>query len=162
MARWLAGARVPVVAVAPRPSKQREVEGLRALLTGENLLVEDLEPLLAPDGPVVVVIDDAELHKDTPSTELLKTYVRTAGDRGRGFVIGGSTADLAAGYTGWHAEARKARAGALLCPQGLSDGELIGIARLPRSLVGEPIKPGRAHLHLGDGSLLTLTVPRAG
>jgi S-DNA-T family DNA segregation ATPase FtsK/SpoIIIE len=77
--------------------------------------------------------------------------------------MGGSATDLAGGYTGWHAEARKARSGgALLCPQGLSDGELIGVARLPRSLVGEPVKPGRAHLHLGDGALLTVTVPQAG
>lgn len=29
-----------------------------------------------------------------------------------------------------------------------------------RSLVGEPIEPGRAHLHLGDGALLTVTVSR--
>jgi S-DNA-T family DNA segregation ATPase FtsK/SpoIIIE len=162
MARWLVEAGVPVVAVAPRPSPLRDVAGLRGLLTGEKLTPEDLEPLLAPDGPVVLMVDDAELHKETPAADLLKAYVRTAGDRGRGLVMGGSTTDLAAGYTGWHAEARKARAGALLCPQGLSDGELVGIARLPRSLVGEPIKPGRAHLHLGDGSLLTLTVPQAG
>ena len=74
--------------------------------------------------------------------------------------MGGSPADLSAGFSGWHAEARKGRAGALLCPRGLGDGDLIGV-RLPRSLVGEPVKPGRAHLHLGDGALVTLTVPRA-
>jgi S-DNA-T family DNA segregation ATPase FtsK/SpoIIIE len=160
MARWLCDAGVPVVAVAPRPSPLRQVEGLRGLLTAERLTTEDLAPLLEPAGPVVLVLDDAELHKDTPAADLLKAYVRSAGDRGRGLVMGGSATDLATGYAGWHAEARKARAGAVLCPQGLSDGELIGIPRLPRSLVGEPVKPGRAHLHLGDGSLVTVTVPR--
>jgi len=54
---------------------------------------------------------------------------------------------------------RKGRAGALLSPQGLADWELIGV-RLPRSLVGEPVKPGRAHLHLGDGALITVALPR--
>ena len=48
---------------------------------------------------------------------------------------------------------------ALRMLQGLADGELIGV-RLPRSLVGEPVKPGRAHLHLGDGALITVAVPR--
>ena len=72
--------------------------------------------------------------------------------------MGGEAAALGTGYTGWHAEARKGRAGALLCPQGVSDGDLIGV-RLPRSLVGDPVKPGRAYLNTGDGSLLTVTVP---
>ncbi|MEX2290686.1 MAG: FtsK/SpoIIIE domain-containing protein [Mycobacteriales bacterium] len=159
MARWLLDHDVPLVVVAPRPSPLRELTGLRGLLTGDTLTPEDLAPLLEPDGPMVLMLDDAELHKDTKAAELLKTYLRTAGDCGRGLVVGGSTTDLAAGYSGWHAEARKGRAGALLSPQGLADGELVGV-RLPRSLVGEPIKPGRAHLHLSDGALVTVTVPR--
>ena len=160
MGRWLLGAGVPLVVVAPRPSPVRELPGLRGLLTGEVLTADELGPLLEPDGPMVLLVDDAELHKDTKAGELLKAYLRTAADRGRGLVVGGTTTDLAAGYSGWHAEARKGRAGALLCPQGLADGELIGL-RLPRSLVGEPVKAGRAHLHLGDGALVTVSVPRA-
>ncbi len=39
------------------------------------------------------------------------------------------------------------------------NGDLIGL-RLPRSLIGEPVKPGRAHLHLRDGALVTVTVPK--
>lgn len=80
---------------------------------------------------------------NTRAGDLLKTYLRTAADLGRGIVVSGSTADLSARYSGWHAEARKERAGGLLCPQGLGDGDLIGV-RLPRSLVGEPVKPGRS------------------
>ena len=54
----------------------------------------------------------------------------------------------------------RVRRGGTLCPQGLSDGELIGLVRLPRSLVGEPVKPGRAHMNLGNGTLVTLAVPK--
>jgi len=159
MARWLLDAGVPLVVVAPRPSPLRELAGLRGLITSEVLTPDELGPLLEADGPMVLLLDDAELHKDSKAGDLLKTYLRTAADRGRGLVVGGSTTDLSAGYSGWHAEARKGRTGALLSPQGLADGELIGV-RLPRSLVGDPVKPGRAHLHLGDGALITVAVPR--
>ena len=53
-----------------------------------------------------------------------------------------------------------ARAGALLCPQGLSDGELIGVARLLGSPVSELVKRGRAHVNLGDGRLIIVTGPQ--
>jgi len=53
---------------------------------------------------------------------------------------------------------RRNRHGALLCPQGITDGDLIGI-RLPRSSVGGQIQPGRALLHDGSGELVTVQVP---
>ncbi len=71
---------------------------------------------------------------------------------GRAVVLGGSAEDVGGGFSGWQVEARKARQGALLSPQGLSDGDLVGV-RLPRSSVGGPVTPGRALLHLGDGRL---------
>ena len=160
MARWLRDTNVPLVVVAPRASPLRELTGLRGLSTSELLTRDELAPLLEPDGPMVLVLDDAELHKDAEAGELLKTYLRTAADRTRGFIVGGSTTDLADGYSGWLAEARLSRTGALLSPQRVADGELIGV-RLPRSLVGQAVKPGRAHLHLGDGTLVTVAVPRA-
>ena len=160
MARWLRDTNVPLVVVAPRASPLRELTGLRGLITSELLTRDELAPLLEPDGPMVLVLDDAELHKDAEAGELLKTYLRTAADRTRGFIVGGSTTDLADGYSGWLAEARLSRTGALLSPQRVADGELIGV-RLPRSLVGQAVKPGRAHLHLGDGTLVTVAVPRA-
>lgn len=162
MARSLLDRGVALVLVAPRQSPLRELDGrdgVRALITSDRLAEEDLAPLEV-DGPVVLVIDDAEMHKDTPAGDLLKAFIRTAADRRRALVIAGTVTDLSAGYSGWHAEARKGRAGALLSPQGLSDGELIG-TRVPRSLVGEPVKPGRALVHLGAGTLVTVAVPRA-
>ena len=55
-------------------------------------------------------------------------------------------------------EARRARRGCLVAPQGTPEGDLIG-ARLARSMTGENPKPGRALLNVGDGTLITVTVP---
>jgi S-DNA-T family DNA segregation ATPase FtsK/SpoIIIE len=158
MVRSLVERGVRVVALAPRPSPLRHVDGLSGLVTSDRPGEADLAPLLEGDDPLVLAVDDGELLKDAPASDLLKAYVRTAPGRGRGLLVAGDAADLASGYTGWHAEARRARAGALLCPQGLADGELIGV-RLPRSAVGEPLTPGRALLHRGNGVLIKVQVP---
>jgi S-DNA-T family DNA segregation ATPase FtsK/SpoIIIE len=55
-------------------------------------------------------------------------------------------------------EARRARRGCLIAPQTLPEGDLIGV-RLTRSMTGESPKPGRALLNVGDGNLITVTVP---
>jgi S-DNA-T family DNA segregation ATPase FtsK/SpoIIIE len=39
-------------------------------------------------------------------------------------------------------------------------GDLIGV-QLPRSMLGQPAKPGRCLLNVGDGTLVTVTVPMA-
>jgi len=160
MTRSLLERGTPVVLIAPRVSPLRDLAdtpGVRGCLTADVLLNEDLLPLLEQPGPLVVVMDDAELHKESRAADTLKAYMRTAADAGRALVIGGGVNELAAGYTGWHADARKQRAGALICPQAPTDGDLIGV-RLPRSIVGEPVKPGRVHLSTPTG-LLTLAVP---
>jgi S-DNA-T family DNA segregation ATPase FtsK/SpoIIIE len=89
---------------------------------------------------------------------VLRRIVKGAAGPGRALVLGGSADDLCGGLSNWQVEAKKARQGALLSPQGLSDGDLIG-ARVPRSSVGAPVQPGRALLHLGDGQLVTVQVP---
>jgi hypothetical protein len=38
------------------------------------------------------------------------------------------------------------------------DGELIG-ARLTRAIIGQPTRPGRCLLNVGDGNRVTVTVP---
>jgi S-DNA-T family DNA segregation ATPase FtsK/SpoIIIE len=54
---------------------------------------------------------------------------------------------------------KRNRTGMLLSPQSLSDGEVIGV-KLSRGNIGQAPQPGRGLLHLGDGSLLTVQVPR--
>lgn len=40
----------------------------------------------------------------------------------------------------------------------LPEGELIG-ARLAHAHIGHPVRPGRALLNTGDGTVITVTVP---
>ena len=111
---------------------------------------------MGPEG--VVLIDDAELVKDTRAGADLSLIARGAGAPGRALVLAGDADALNGAFVTWIVDARRNRRGALLSPQGLADGDLVG-ARLARSLVGGPIEPGRALVQLGEGGLLTLRTP---
>jgi S-DNA-T family DNA segregation ATPase FtsK/SpoIIIE len=52
---------------------------------------------------------------------------------------------------------RRARRGCLTVPQSLPDGELVG-ARLTHAHTGHLVKPGRALLHTGDGTVTIIAV----
>ncbi len=151
-----------VVVAAPRPSPLRDIggrAGVRDVLTSDELAEEDLRGLLDyGDGPVAWIVDDGELLRDVPARDWLRGFVRTLADRNRGLVLGGDASEVCSGFTGWQVDVKKARAGALLSPQNLTDGDLIG-AKLARSAVGGPVTPGRALVHLGDGELVTVQVP---
>lgn len=142
-----------LVLVTPRPSPLTQLPGTP--LTGLDLDV--LTEHLAAPGPVVVVVDDAEQLRDCGAAPLLRQIVAGALP-GRAVVLAGSANEVGAGFTGWQVDARKARHGLLLSPQDPADGELVGV-RLPRSLVGGPVLPGRGLLHLGDGALVPVQVP---
>jgi S-DNA-T family DNA segregation ATPase FtsK/SpoIIIE len=146
-----------VVVLAPRPSPLRDLAGTPGVLgvfTETSTPLDTVTELLesAGDGPVVVVLDDAEEMKDCPVSPLLMQLVRSAGPVPACLLFAGAADALQVGFSGWHVEARKARRGMLLSPQGMSDGELIGV-RLPRSTIGGNVQPGTGLLHLGDGSL---------
>jgi S-DNA-T family DNA segregation ATPase FtsK/SpoIIIE len=161
MARSLLAAGTGVVAVAPRPSPLRGLDGRAGvtLLTGSDLTADELTTALAAvTGPAAVIIDDAEGLRDCGAGDQLKTLVAYGGDQSRALVFGGNAEDLCSGFSGWQVDARKARRGCLLSPQQITDGDLIGL-RLPRSLIGEPVRPGRALLNTGDGTLRTVAVP---
>ncbi len=53
----------------------------------------------------------------------------------------------------------RARQDLLLAPQAYTSGKLIGSASAT-SLGGVSFTPGRDWLHLGDGGLMAVTVPR--
>jgi S-DNA-T family DNA segregation ATPase FtsK/SpoIIIE len=150
-----------VVVATPRASPLRALDGdagVRAVLTGEDVSQEELRPLLEAGGPAVLVVDDAEMLKDCAARDYLRDLVRTAGDRQLGIVLGGHVDQVCAGFTGWQVDLRKNRHGALLSPQSITDGDLVGV-RLPRSAVGGSVQPGRALLHDGSGELVTVQVP---
>jgi S-DNA-T family DNA segregation ATPase FtsK/SpoIIIE len=162
MARALLRSGVPVVIAAPRSGP------LAALETEPGVIGAISDPLSSLDrwrellsttsGPPVVVIDDGELLRDSPAAELLRSAIR--GDRThiRAIVLGGNSDGLCTGLSGWQVDAKRCRQGALLSPQSLSDGDLIGV-RLPRSYVGGAPHLGRAVVHLGDGVIRSVTVP---
>ena len=105
-----------------------------------------------------MVIDDADLLADCEAGgELSKIITRGAG-RPLALVLAGDPDSLASGFGGWQAGARRARRGCLTAPQTLPEGELIG-TRLTHAHLGHSVRPGRALLNTGDGSLITVTVP---
>ncbi len=149
-----------VLITAPRTSPLRELEGrsgVRAVLTDEDLMADELTPHLGGDDPVVLVMDDAEMHKDFMAGEFMRSFIRVAGER-TGVVIAGNIADVCSGFMGWQIDIKKNRSGVLLSPQDLSDGDLVGV-RVPRSMIGGPVQPGRGLMHLGDGELTSVQVP---
>jgi S-DNA-T family DNA segregation ATPase FtsK/SpoIIIE len=109
-----------------------------------------------------VLIDDAELLRDCDTSAELSRLVASAGSGSRlGLVFAGDPeAGLCAGFGGWQVDAKRARRGALTAPGSLAEGELIG-ARLTRAMIGtaETARPGRCLLNVGDGHLITVTVP---
>ncbi len=151
-----------VVLVTPRQSP------LRALATEPGVLAAhegaDLtDDLLAPwfddqPGRRVLVIDDAELVKDAPAKTWLQGFVKRAADSGQAIVAAGLTAEFGVGFTGWQVDMKRARSGALLSPQAITEGDLLGM-RLPRSSVVDRVQPGSAIVHLGDGELVSVQVP---
>jgi S-DNA-T family DNA segregation ATPase FtsK/SpoIIIE len=158
----LLGSGTPVVVAAPRRSPLRELAGVPGVLTvfsGENVTSAELATALAGvTGPAVVVLDDAELLLKCEAGSDLGLIARAGAETGRGLVLAGTIDGLAGGFGGWHVDVRRNRQGLLIGPQGLGDGELIGV-KLSRGQLGAG-RPGRALVHLGDGVVRTVQVPR--
>jgi S-DNA-T family DNA segregation ATPase FtsK/SpoIIIE len=151
-----------VILVTPRPSPLRILAtrpGVVRTFDGPDLGEDELSGVIAAlTAPGVVVIDDAELLTDCDAGgELSKIITRSAG-RSLALVLAGDAETLAAGFGGWQVDAKRARRGCLTAPQTLPEGELIG-ARLTRAHIGHPVKPGKALLNTGDGTLITIAVP---
>jgi DNA segregation ATPase FtsK/SpoIIIE, S-DNA-T family len=162
MTRSLTQAGTQVILITPRPSPLRALSsmtGVVASLEEPSLDGEELQAALArSSGPVVVVMDDADLLVNCEASGELSQIILRGSERGQALVLAGDSETLATGFGGWHVDARRARRGCLTAPQTLPEGELIG-ARLTHGHTGRQARPGRALLHLGDGKLTTITVP---
>ncbi|MET7329181.1 FtsK/SpoIIIE domain-containing protein [Nonomuraea sp. NPDC005650] len=131
----------PVIAVAPRRSPLRELNGALAVLDGN---ATNLPELVAELQQYVVLVDDAELiNADGPLGMALEEVLRSGRDGDHALLIAGTTGDLAVAYRGFVAETRKSRTGVLLAVQSQADGDIFSI-RLPRGTTGGP--PGRGFL----------------
>jgi len=155
---------VRLVIAAPRPSPLRELggqEGVLKVFTGDDIESDEFEEAIesaSSEEPVVVIVDDGEVLEDADCERELKRLIQRGTERGLALVIGGDEEEVCGGFSGWQVEAKKGRRGLLLSPQDSSAGELIGI-RTTRSMVGGPITPGKGMLHLGNGDVVTVTVP---
>jgi S-DNA-T family DNA segregation ATPase FtsK/SpoIIIE len=108
------------------------------------------------NGPLAVIVDDAELVTESPVGALLERYLQDARDRERAMLIGGTTSELLRQFRGFAAEGRKGKTGLLLSPESTLDGDVLG-ARLPRSGVGHG-RQGRGVLVV-RGALTPVQVP---
>ncbi|MFF4506642.1 FtsK/SpoIIIE domain-containing protein [Streptomyces sp. NPDC001401] len=155
---------VRLVLAAPRPSPLRELEGQDGVLkvfAGRDVDEDELEEVIgsaSPEQPIVVLVDDAEVHDDCDAEDVFKRIVERGTEEGLAIVIAGDEEEICDGFSGWQVDMKKARRGILLSPQDSSAGELIGI-RTNRSMVGGPITPGKGMLHLGSGEHVTVTTP---
>jgi S-DNA-T family DNA segregation ATPase FtsK/SpoIIIE len=164
MARSFLAAGTRAVLIAPRPSPLRSLssdDGVAAVLTSAELDDDSLAAAVTSfDGPGVVIIDDAELLRDCDASGELSRLIAASSPGPRlGLVLAGDPeSGLCAGFGGWQVDAKRARRGALTAPVSIGEGDLIG-ARLTRSMVGQAARPGRCLLNVGDGHLVTVTVP---
>ena len=148
--------------MVPRTSALRALAGTPGVIdafTTADVSAEAFAAALAQvKSRALVAIDDAGALRDCGASEGLREVLRTGEQRGLAIVFAGDPEDLGAGFSGWLVDARRSRRGALLSPQNRTDGDLIGI-RLQRTAVGQPVQPGRALLHLGDGEPIVVQVP---
>ena len=162
MAESLLRGGTELVIGAPTNSPLRGFEGrpgVRGVITSDVPTETQFADLLDPgDGPVVLLVDDAEVWRDLPCRDWLKAFVRKASGNRRGVILGGDVSSVATGFSGWQAEVKKNRRGALLSPPNMSDGDLVGV-RLSRSQLATRVVPGPALVHLGTGSLTTAQIP---
>jgi DNA segregation ATPase FtsK/SpoIIIE, S-DNA-T family len=164
MARSFLEGGAQLILVTPRPSPLRTLAsspGVVRLFEGSDLDEEQFVAALAGfSGPGVVVMDDAEMLRDCDAAGELGRLISLGGDSGRALVFGGDGENLGIGFGGWQVAAKRARRGCLIAPATLPQGDLIGV-QLSRSMLGQSAKPGRCLLNVGDGTLVTVTVPMA-
>jgi S-DNA-T family DNA segregation ATPase FtsK/SpoIIIE len=144
--------RTPLQDLAGRP-------GVRGIITGDAPREQEFAELVDPgDGPVALLIDDAESWRELTARDWLRQLIRRASGSKRAVVIAGEISAVASGFSGWQVEVKKNRRGALLSPPTVSAGDLIG-TRLTRANLAERVVPGVARVHLGDGTVVAVQIP---
>jgi S-DNA-T family DNA segregation ATPase FtsK/SpoIIIE len=126
--------RIPLVLVTARRSPLRALEGEPGVLSvlDVNSPEEALEDAIGDHKRFVVIVDDAELLDRTDLDDPLTEVIRTARDGDHAMIISGTNEDLSRTYSGFIADCRRSRSGALLRVESPDDGELLGL-RLPRN-----------------------------
>ena len=103
-----------------------------------------------------LLVDDIDLVDDAAVLDGIEAAVRNARDNGGFVVLAGTTEAMAASFRGPIAQARRARSGLLLRPEGSHDGELLGVRLRRRAGHADP--PGRGVLAM-HGRVVPVQVP---
>ena len=134
MATWLLSQGTPVLAVTPRRSPLRQLDGrdgMIGVLDGDTTPDQITEAVAAKDR-FVVLVDDAELLFNGPLSAPLEKILASGRDGEHGLIIAGMTGDLTRAYSGFIKETVKSRCGVLVAVESPNDGDLFGV-RLPRN-----------------------------
>ncbi|WP_152364030.1 FtsK/SpoIIIE domain-containing protein [Microlunatus speluncae] len=117
---------------------------------------DGLAPLLAEarmhDGPLVLMIDDAERFDDADQAI---SGLLDAGLTDLRIIAGGRSDDLRSLYSHWTKTVRKSRCGVLLQPNVDYDGDLLGVTLPRRAPVA--LTPGRGYACVAGGLALVQT-----
>lgn len=154
-----------VVLLAPRPSAAESLRGhprVKAVLGAAEITPERLDELMPSGGQGrVLAIDDAEAITDQGTRDWLRSYVRGLRASGGSLLVAAHIDDFGGSvFSGWEVDVRNNRQGALLAPSTSMHGNLIG-ASLSRTLLGQPMVPGRAIVNRGS-ELVTVQIPQGG
>ncbi|WP_433224026.1 FtsK/SpoIIIE domain-containing protein [Dactylosporangium sp. CS-047395] len=109
-------------------------------------------------GPVVVLVDDADLLTAPAADKVLRDVAAGGRDRGRAVVYAGAADALSIALGSWLTAARRSRRGLLLTPRSITEGDVIG-ARLVSSQVRNAAPPGRAFTGGPGGAAIAVQIP---
>nr|BFE58987.1 FtsK/SpoIIIE domain-containing protein [Dactylosporangium thailandense] len=109
-------------------------------------------------GPVVVLVDDADLLTAPAADKVLRDVAAGGRDRGRAVVYAGAADALSIALGSWLTAARRSRRGLLLTPRSITEGDAIG-ARLVSSQVRMAAPPGRGFTGGPGGAAIAVQIP---
>ena len=143
------------VALCSRPGPLRQRRDL-AVIADANDPEQSREALelLPADGALLV--DDIDLLDDPTLLDGIESAMRRLRDGGGLVVLAGTTDAMSSSFRGPVAQARRARTGLLLRPEGAHDGDLLGVRLRRRSGHSDP--PGRGVLAV-HGRAVPVQVP---
>ena len=162
MAESLLETGTAVIGLAPRKSPLHRLAGQ----PGVSEVFTEPEPdpmrlkelLESADGPLAVLVDDAEALHQTPVADLLAQIPIEGRGRGQALVVAGTSNELLRLMRGFTFAARQFRCGLLLTPDQPQLGQELFGAKLPRS--GTFDSPaGRGYL-IRSGQAILVQVPK--
>jgi S-DNA-T family DNA segregation ATPase FtsK/SpoIIIE len=163
MAHSLVAGGARLLVFCPRPSPLQRLEGTPGVVrvfAGTPDAATVSVAIAEVDGPLAIVVDDAEAFSRSEADEVVKELARSSAGQGRvGLVVAGQLEEMKNEIRGVIVEAKKAKAGLLLSPSSSFDGELVSL-RLPRNLTGR-MPAGRGVLAV-NGEPTVVQVPLTG